>query len=48
MIESLMISLIRDYINIVMFRGDFLSIKNILSFEELFNHKLSTYSFYYD
>ena len=37
-----MISLIRDYIDIVMFRGDLLSIDNIFSFEEFFNHKLTT------
>ena len=37
-----MISLIGDYIDIAMFRGFFLSIYNVLGFEELFNHKLTT------
>ena len=37
-----MISLTRDYIEIVMFRGYLLSIDTILSFEELFNHTLTT------
>ena len=37
-----MITLIGDYIDIAMFSGNFLNIDNILVFEELFNHKLTT------